>query len=51
LILDKPEVGFRIAHLLSERPRHHETRLMDVNLKDISARLASLILLRLESEG
>jgi len=51
LILEKPEVGLRIAHLLSERLRRYETRLEDVTLKDITARLASLILLLLESEG
>jgi CRP-like cAMP-binding protein len=51
LILEKPEVGLRIAHLLSERLRRYETRLEDITLKDITARLASLILLLLESEG
>jgi CRP-like cAMP-binding protein len=51
LILEKPEVGLQIVHLLSERLRRYETRLEDVTLKDISARLASLILLLLESEG
>ena len=51
LILEKPEVGLRIVHLLSERLRRYETRLEDVTLKDITARLASLILLLLESEG
>jgi CRP/FNR family cyclic AMP-dependent transcriptional regulator len=51
LILDKPEVGLRIAHLLSERLRRYETSLEDITLKDITARLASVILLLLESEG
>ena len=51
LILEKPEVGLRIVHLLSERLRRYETRLEDVTLKDITARLASVILLLLESEG
>jgi CRP-like cAMP-binding protein len=51
LILEKPEVGLQIVHLLSERLRRYETRLEDVTLKDITARLASLILLLLESEG
>jgi CRP/FNR family cyclic AMP-dependent transcriptional regulator len=51
LILEKPEVGLRIVHLLSERLRRYETRLEDITLKDITARLASLILLLLESEG
>ncbi len=51
LILDKPEVGLRIAHLLSERLRRYETSLEDITFKDITARLASVILLLLESEG
>jgi CRP-like cAMP-binding protein len=51
LMLDKPEVGLRLTHLLSERLRHYETRLEDITLKGISARLASLIVLLLESEG
>lgn len=51
LILDKPEVGLQITRLLSERLRRYETRLEDVTLKGVTARLASLILLLLESEG
>jgi CRP/FNR family transcriptional regulator len=51
LILEKPEVGLKISHLLSERLRRYETRLEDITLKGITARLASLILLLLESEG
>lgn len=51
LILDKPEVGLRIAHLLSERLRRYETRLENVTLKGTTARLASLLMLLIESEG
>ena len=51
LILDKPAVGLQIAHLLSERLRLYETRLEDITLKGVRARLASLIVLLLESEG
>ena len=51
LILDKPEVGLRITHLLSERLRRYETRLEDITLKGVTARLASLLVLLLESEG
>jgi CRP-like cAMP-binding protein len=51
LVLQKPEVGLKITHLLSERLRRYETRLEDITLKGITARLASLILLLLESEG
>lgn len=51
LILEKPQVGLQIVHLLSERLRRYETRLEDLTLKDVPARLASLILLLIESEG
>ena len=51
LILDKPEVGLQITHLLSERLRRYETRLEAITLKGITARLASLLVLLLESEG
>jgi CRP-like cAMP-binding protein len=51
LILQKPEVGLQIAHLLSERLRHQEIRLEDANTKDVHARLASIIVLLVESEG
>jgi CRP-like cAMP-binding protein len=51
LMLEKPEVGLRITRLLSERLKRYETRLEDITLKGISARLASLIVLLLESEG
>ena len=51
LILEKPEVGLRIMELLSERLRRQETRLEDVVMKDVRARLASIIVLLVESEG
>jgi CRP-like cAMP-binding protein len=51
LILQKPEVGLQITHLLSERLRRYETRLEDITLKDVYSRLASIILLLIESEG
>jgi CRP/FNR family transcriptional regulator, cyclic AMP receptor protein len=51
LILEKPEVGLQIVHLLSERLRRYETRLGDVTLKDVVARLASLILSLIDSEA
>jgi CRP/FNR family transcriptional regulator, cyclic AMP receptor protein len=51
LILQKPEVGLQIAHLLSERLRHQEIRLEDANTKDVHARLASIIVLLVGSEG
>src|SRR5215213_11786521 len=51
LILDKPEVGLQLVHLLSDRLTTYETRLEDMALKEVPARLASLILLLIESEG
>jgi CRP/FNR family cyclic AMP-dependent transcriptional regulator len=51
LILQKPEVGLHVAHLLSERLRRQEIRLEDANMKDVHARLAGIIMLLVESEG
>jgi CRP/FNR family transcriptional regulator len=51
LIEEKPQVGIRIISLLSERLHYYETRMEDVTLKDVPARLASLILFLIESEG
>src|SRR5215212_4845429 len=51
LILDKPEVGLQLVHLLSDRLGTYETRLEDIALKEVPARLASLILLLVESQG
>src|ERR687894_3279261 len=51
LILEKPQVGLQIAHLLSERLRSYEIRLEDITLKDVPTRLASMILLLAEAEG
>jgi CRP/FNR family transcriptional regulator, cyclic AMP receptor protein len=51
LILQKPTVGLRLISLLSERLHYYETRIEDVTLKGVPARLASLILFLIESEG
>jgi CRP-like cAMP-binding protein len=51
LILDKPEVGLQITHLLSERLRRYETRLEDITMKDVRSRLAGIVVLLVESEG
>jgi CRP/FNR family cyclic AMP-dependent transcriptional regulator len=51
LILDRPQVGLQLVHLLSDRLTTYETRLEDLGLKEVPARLASLILLLIESEG
>ena len=51
LILDKPRVGLQLIHLLSDRLGTYETRMEDIALKEVPARLASLILLLIEGEG
>ena len=51
LVLEKPRVGLRIIERLSERVRALENRLEDVTLKEMPARLASLIVQLVESEG
>src|SRR5215208_4336216 len=51
LILDRPRVGLQLIHLLSDRLSTYETRLEDIALKEVPARLASLILLLIEGEG
>jgi CRP/FNR family transcriptional regulator, cyclic AMP receptor protein len=51
LILEKPKVGMRLIKKLSERVRDLERRLDDVSLKEMPARLASLILQLVENEG
>jgi CRP/FNR family transcriptional regulator len=51
LIRQKPQVGIRMISILSERLHYYETRMQDVALKEVPARLASLILFLIESEG
>src|SRR5215203_5789562 len=51
LIEEKPQVGIKMISLLSERLHFYETRMQDVTLKEVPARLASLILFLIESEG
>src|ERR671920_421931 len=51
LIEQKPQVGIRMISLLSERLHYYETRMEDVTLREVPARLASLILFLIESEG
>ena len=51
LIEKKPRVGIRMISLLSERLHYYETRMEDVTLKEVPARLASLILFLVQSEG
>ena len=51
LILQKPQVGLSLIRLIGERLSAYERRLEDLSLKEVPARLASLILLLIESEG
>ena len=51
LILRKPQVGLSLLRLIGERLNAYERRLEDLSLKEVPARLASLILLLVESEG
>jgi CRP/FNR family cyclic AMP-dependent transcriptional regulator len=51
LILENPKVGLQILRLLTERLRVYEERLEALTLKQVPARLASLLLLLAESEG
>ena len=51
LILEKPQVGVQIMYLLGERLRRCETRLEDITLRDVLARLASLILSLVDREA
>lgn len=51
LIQQKPQVGIRMISLLSERLHYYESRMEDVTLKEVPARLASLIPFLVESEG
>jgi CRP-like cAMP-binding protein len=51
LILKHPEVGLRMVDLLGERLSVQESRMADIALKDVRARLASLVLRLVGSEG
>ena len=51
LICESPEVGLRLVDLFAERLRLMDERMSDVIHKEVPARLASLILQLLDSEG
>src|SRR4051812_22590521 len=51
IIEENPQVGNRLVHLLSERLASYESRMEDLSLKEVPARLANLILLLSEGEG
>jgi CRP/FNR family transcriptional regulator len=50
LVYDRPEVGLKIIELLSERLYLYGDRMADIGLKEVTARLASLILRLVESQ-
>ena len=51
LVRRKPEMGLRLARLLGGRLVSMEARWADLASREVSARLASMLLLLLESEG
>lgn len=51
LILRKPEVGLKLVRVLAGRLRQSELRMADLVHKEVPARLATLILTLVESEG
>ena len=51
LIMKKPEVGLRLVRELAERLHDSEARYADLVGKDVPARLATLILTLVDSEG
>jgi CRP/FNR family cyclic AMP-dependent transcriptional regulator len=51
LIMKKPEVGLRLVRELAEKLHASEARYSDIVGKDVPARLATLILTLLDSEG
>lgn len=51
LVRDKPEVGLKAMNLLSERLSFYESKMADIGLKEVPARLASLLLYLCQSEG
>jgi CRP/FNR family transcriptional regulator len=51
VIMNKPEVGLRLVRELAERLHASEARYADIIGKDVPARLATLILQLVDSEG
>ena len=51
VIQENPEVSLKLAEMLAGRLYEYWERMADVALKDVSARLASLLLRLLETEG
>ena len=50
LVYDRPEVGLKIIELLSERLYLYGDRMADIGLKEVTARLAGLILSLVEGQ-
>ncbi len=51
LVMRKPQVGLRLVRVLAGRLRQSELRMADLVQKEVPARLATLILTLVESEG
>jgi CRP/FNR family transcriptional regulator, cyclic AMP receptor protein len=51
LVRQNPEINARLVKLLGERLRRSRSRMADIALKEVPARLASLILALVQSEG
>lgn len=51
LVLERPRVGLQLVHLLSERLAEYEVRMQDLSMKEVPERLASLLVLLIESQG
>lgn len=51
LIAKNPEVGLKVAEVLSERQALYGDRMADIGFKGVTARLAGLILQLVKSEG
>jgi CRP/FNR family transcriptional regulator len=51
LVYDRPEVSMKIIELLSQRLHLYGSRMADIALKEVTARLAGLILSLVESQG
>jgi CRP/FNR family transcriptional regulator len=51
LVHRHPEVGLKAMQLLSKKVLDYRSKMVDLALKDVPARLASLILSLIESEG
>lgn len=51
LVRWKPEVGLRVMSMLTDRLALYEARMEDIGLKEVPARLASLVLQLADAEG